>query len=111
MADEIEDKFKVKIDFSTEQHEQAAPVTDKNAPVVRMLHKAIREVYHIEPKAQGIGGGTVASFLRRKGFQVAVWSTLDDLAHQPNEYCKINNMMKDAQVFALCALTAEINSA
>ena len=104
IADDIEKQFKVKIDLSTEQYEQAAPVTDSNAPVVKLLAGAVREIYQVEPKAQGIGGGTVASFLRRKGLPVAVWATLDDLAHQPNEYCNISNMMNDARVFALCAM-------
>ncbi len=62
-----------------------------------MLAAAVREIYQVDPKAEGIGGGTVASFLRRKGLPVAVWATLDDLAHQPNEYCNISNMMNDAR--------------
>ncbi len=104
MADEIEEQFKVKIEMSTEQYEQAAPVTDTHAPVVTLLTHAIRAVYQVKPRAQGIGGGTVASFLRRKGFAVAVWSRIDDMAHQPNEYCRIANLVNDAQVFALCAM-------
>jgi succinyl-diaminopimelate desuccinylase len=79
-------------------------VTNANAPVVKLLEEGIREIYHVEPRAQGIGGGTVAAFFRRKGIPAAVWSTLDDLAHQPDEYCKISNMMNDARVFVLCAL-------
>ena len=39
--------------------------------------------------------------------QAAVWSTLDDLAHQPNEYCRIKNMINDAKVFTLCAQNQE----
>jgi succinyl-diaminopimelate desuccinylase len=104
IADEIETKFNVKIEMSTEQYEQAAPATDVNAPVVKQLTKAIREIYQVESKAQGIGGGTVAAILRRKGLPVAVWATLEDMAHQPNEYCIINNMMNDSRVFALLAM-------
>jgi succinyl-diaminopimelate desuccinylase len=104
MADEIESEFKVKIELSTEQKEQAAPATDVSAPIVQSLQNAIKEVYGVDARPQGIGGGTVAAIFRRHDFPVAVWSTLDDLAHQPNEYCKISNLLNDAKVFALCAL-------
>jgi succinyl-diaminopimelate desuccinylase len=104
MADEIEKSFDVQIEIFTEQKEQAAPATPIDAPVVKTLAQAVKNVYKVEAKAQGIGGGTVAAIFRRNGYPVAVWSTLDDLAHQPNEYCKISNMINDAKVFALCAL-------
>ena len=100
MADEVEKQFHVKIELSTEQEEQAAPATPVDAPVVTALKKAVKDVYRIDAKPMGIGGGTVAAIFRRAGFHAAVWSTLDDLAHQPNEYCIISNMMNDAKVFA-----------
>jgi succinyl-diaminopimelate desuccinylase len=103
MADEVEKSFKVKIEISTTQKEQAAPATDVNAPIVRRLKSAIERVYGVQAKPQGIGGGTVAAIFRQHGYPVAVWSTLDDLAHQPNEYCRISNMLNDAKVFTLCA--------
>ena len=105
MADEIEVSHHVKIEISTKQKEQAAPATAVTAPIVTLLTMAIKQVYGVEAKPQGIGGGTVAAIFRREGYPVAVWSTLDDLAHQPNEYCKISNMINDAKVFALCALS------
>lgn len=107
LATEIENTHKVKIEISTEQKEQAAPATDVSAPIVRILEKAIKEVYAVEARAQGIGGGTVAAIFRREGYPVAVWSTLDDLAHQPNEYTRVSNMINDAKVFALCAFNHE----
>ncbi len=100
MADEVEAQFKVKIELSTEQEEQAAPATPVDAPVVTALKQAVKDVYKIDAKPMGIGGGTVAAIFRRAGYHAAVWSTLDDLAHQPNEYCVISNMMNDAKVFA-----------
>ncbi len=100
MADAVEKKFKVKIEISTEQEEQAAPPTPVDAPVVKALEKAVKDVYNVEAKPMGIGGGTVAAILRRAGVNAAVWSTLDDLAHQPNEYCVISNLLNDAKVFA-----------
>ena len=100
MSDRIEKQFDVKIELSSEQEEQAAPPTPVDAPVVNALKAGIKEVYKIEAKPMGIGGGTVAAIFRRAGFKAAVWSTLDDLAHQPNEYCIVEHMIKDAKVFA-----------
>ncbi len=95
----IEEKFAVSISFEFTQEEQAAPATAVDAPVVLALKKAIKNVLHIDATAQGIGGGTVAAIIRRAGFNAAVWATIDDLAHQPNEYCIIQNLINDAKVF------------
>jgi len=100
MCDEVEKKFNVKIEFSTDQEEQAAPPTPVDAPVVSALKSAVKDIYNVEAKPMGIGGGTVAAIFRRAGLNAAVWSTLDDLAHQPNEYCKVDNLINDAKVFA-----------
>jgi len=100
MIGEIEQKFGVKIETDSPQREEAAPPTPPDAPVVKALQKAIREVYGREGKPMGIGGGTVAAFLRHAGFHAAVWSTMDELAHQPDEYAKIENILGDAKVFA-----------
>jgi succinyl-diaminopimelate desuccinylase len=69
-----------------------------------MLREAIRDVRGIEPKIGGIGGGTCAAFFRRIGVPAVVWSTIDETAHQPNEYAKIENMANDAKIFALLAV-------
>jgi succinyl-diaminopimelate desuccinylase len=68
--------------------------------VVKALQAAVREVYRVEAAAMGIGGGTVAALFRRAGFEAACWSKIDETAHQPNEYCHIDNMIGDAKVFA-----------
>ncbi|MDI6849824.1 MAG: M20 family metallo-hydrolase [Candidatus Saccharicenans sp.] len=96
----IEKKFKVKIEIDIVQKAPAAPPTSPRAPVVQALKKAVREVYHKEARAMGIGGGTVAALFRRAGFPAACWSRLDETAHLPNEYCIIDNMIGDAKVFA-----------
>ncbi len=100
MMTEIEQEFGVRITMEEVQREEAAPATAVDAPVVGLLARAIREVYKVQAGPVGIGGGTVAAVFRRAGFDAAVWSTLDDMAHQPNEYCRISNVLKDAQVFA-----------
>ncbi len=96
---EVEEKFNVSISYDFAQEEQAAPATPVDAPIVLALKEAVRNVLHIEARAQGIGGGTVAALIRRAGYNAAVWATIDDLAHQPNEYCVIKNLLNDAKVF------------
>jgi succinyl-diaminopimelate desuccinylase len=97
---EVEEEFQVKITTSPSQREDAAPATPSDAPVVKALSAAIKDVYGVEAKAMGIGGGTVAAFFRRAGFHTVVWAKIDELAHQPNEYTTIDNMVGDSKVFA-----------
>jgi len=96
----IEQKFGVTVTIEKPQREQAAPITSADAPVVKLLKKAIKNVCSVTAKPRGIGGGTCAAFLRRKGFPVAVWATHCDAAHKPDEFCLIDNMVKDAKVYA-----------
>ena len=106
----IELDHKVKIEISTEQEEQAAAATAVDSAVVKALKIAISDVYNIEAKPGGIGGGTVAAVFRRAGFQAAVWATIDDLAHQPNEYAVISNISNDAKVLAhVCLQTPDLH--
>jgi succinyl-diaminopimelate desuccinylase len=107
IVDKIEKEFSVKIKVSSEQKEQAAPPTPVDAKIVDLLKSGIKVVYKINAKAQGIGGGTVAAIFRREGYEAAVWSTIEDLAHQPNEYCKVENLLNDAKVFAHCVIHAK----
>jgi succinyl-diaminopimelate desuccinylase len=100
MIKEIEEKFGVKITTSSAQREEAAPATPPDAPVVKALSAAIKAVYRVKAKPMGIGGGTVAAFFRRAGFGAVVWSKIDEVAHQPNEYTIIDNMVGDSKVFA-----------
>jgi len=100
ICDTVETEFNVKIQFEVVQNEEATPATPIDAPVVQMLKKGIKEIYGVEAKPMGIGGGTVAAIFRRAGLPAAVWSTIDDVCHQPNEYCIIDNMVNDTKVFA-----------
>ncbi|NIM91041.1 MAG: M20 family metallo-hydrolase [Candidatus Aminicenantes bacterium] len=100
MAKNIEKKFKVKIELIENQKAAAAPPTPATAPVVSALKKAVKIVYNKDAKPKGIGGGTVAALFRKAGYNAACWAKLDETAHQPNEYCIIDNMLGDAKVFA-----------
>jgi succinyl-diaminopimelate desuccinylase len=81
----------------------AAPPTDARAKIVLMLKEAIKRTREKDVQVGGIGGGTCAAFFRDAGIPAVVWATMDEMAHQPNEYAKIDNMVNDAKVFAYLA--------
>lgn len=101
---EVETRHKVKVEVTCEQDGRAAPPTPPDAPVVRALEKAIADIRRVQPKVIGIGGGTVAAFFRKAGFNAAVWATQDETLHEPNEFVQIKNIIDDAKVFAHVAL-------
>lgn len=100
MAKSVEKRFGVRINIEEVQKAPAAPPTSPDAPVVHALKRAVKDIYHIEARPIGIGGGTVAACFRRNGFLAACWSKVVESAHQPNEYCIIDNMVGDTKVFA-----------
>jgi succinyl-diaminopimelate desuccinylase len=100
----VAQEFGVEVVFEHQQKEEAAPATPMDAPVVGLVRDAVREVHGVEAKAIGIGGGTVAAFLRRKGLPCVVWSTMEETMHGPDENALISNMIKDAKVIAHVAL-------
>jgi succinyl-diaminopimelate desuccinylase len=93
-------EYKVEVKVETDQYAQAAPPTAADAPVVRALSLAVREVLGAEPFLQGIGGGTVAALFRRKGVPAVVWGCNEGQAHRPNEYATIAKMVGNAAVYA-----------
>jgi succinyl-diaminopimelate desuccinylase len=97
---EVEKKFKVRISVSFAQQDQAAPPTSPEAPVVQAISRAVKALRRRRPKPMGIGGGTVAAYFRRAGIPAAVWATMAETAHSPDEYCLIDNIIGDAKVFA-----------
>jgi len=99
-ADEVEKAFGVKITFSFEHDLSAPPPTPADAPVALALKKAIKAITGKEARSMGIGGGTVAAHFRQAGLPAVCWATIDDMAHEPDEYCVIRNMLTDAKVFA-----------
>jgi succinyl-diaminopimelate desuccinylase len=74
---------------------------------VQALQQAIRQVYNREARPMGIGGGTVAAFFRQAGLPAAVWMTVNDTAHQPNEFSTLTNLLGDARVLAHVFLLAD----
>jgi succinyl-diaminopimelate desuccinylase len=66
----------------------------------------VLRVSRVRPRFVGIGGQTVGNLFRREGIPTAVWSTIDDVPHEPNEYSKIANLINDTKVFATIPLLA-----
>ncbi len=99
VAAEVEAAHGVSIAW-TELQTVESRATPVDAPVVSELAKAIRTVYGVEPRPVGVGGGTVAAYLRNAGYNPVVWSRLEETAHQPNEFCAIENLVGDACVLA-----------
>ncbi|NJF25608.1 M20 family metallo-hydrolase [Thermococcus sp. Bubb.Bath] len=101
---ELDGKVLPEVEVEILQRGDAAPPTDPNSEIVVLLRKALKKLRGKEAVVGGIGGGTFAAFFRRLGIPAVVWATLDEMAHQPNEYAKIDNMVDDAKVMAALAL-------
>jgi succinyl-diaminopimelate desuccinylase len=100
IVNQVEKKFKVKIDVSPVHLLQSPKPTSPKASVVQALKEAILSVYGVKAFAGGVGAGTLAAYLRQKDYPVAVWSKINQTAHQPDENCSIDNMVCNAKVFA-----------
>jgi len=99
----VEAEHRVKVSFEIVQSNESK-ATAADAPVVKALKKAVKEVYGVEAKPIGIGGGTVGAYLRNAGFDCVVWARMNETAHQPNESAQLANILGDAKVFATLAL-------
>ena len=100
-AVEAEYGVSVRLDVVQSNESRATPA---GAPAVKLLTDAVRQVYGVEAKPIGIGGGTVGAYLRKAGFDCLVWSRMNETAHQPNENTDIANIIGDAKVFATLAM-------
>jgi len=97
---EIEAKHKVTISYSAAQRADSQ-ATPADSPLIGILSTAVDTIYGCKTRLIGMGGATVASFLRNIGIHCVVWSRISDSAHQPNEYTLIANILGDAKVMAL----------
>jgi len=100
---EVEAKHGVSMKYEVVQSNESK-ATAADAPIVKALAQAVKEVYGVTAKPIGIGGGTVAAYLRKAGHDAVVWGRMDDSAHQPNEYALMENILGDAKVFATMML-------
>ncbi len=99
IARRIEGKHGVTVEIDTVQR-NSSPPTPQDTPLVGLLQEGIRRVYAVEGQVVGIGGGTVGAYLRQAGYDTVIWSRVEETAHQPNEYCLVDNMAGDARVMA-----------
>ena len=103
LAEEFEKKTGAIIKIEVLQKSVAPRPTDASAKIVSMLTEAIKKLRGVEPKVGGIGGGTCAAFFRKIDVPAVVWCSIDETAHQPNEYAKIENIVNDTKVYAFLA--------
>ena len=96
----FEKKYGANIEFEEVEREPAGPATRADSEVASLLARAVSRVAGVKPRFTGIGGQTVGNLFRRQGIPTAVWSTIDEVPHEPNEYSKVANLIKDAKVFA-----------
>jgi succinyl-diaminopimelate desuccinylase len=104
LAKEYQGRTGATIKIESIQKTVAPKPTDPHARIVDMLREAVKNVRKIDPKVGGIGGGTCAHYFRNAGLPAVVWSTIDEVAHQPNEYAWIDNIVNDAKVYAYLAV-------
>lgn len=105
LASQYEKTTGAKIEIETVYKSVAPTPTDPNAKIVSLLEDALKRVRQVKPRIGGIGGGTCAAYFRQINIPAVVWSTVDETAHQPNEYAKISNLVDDAKTFAALAVT------
>ncbi len=104
MATYVSEEFGVTVDVDVESKTQAPAPTPADAKIVRKLKDAIHTVYSVDAKPGGIGGNTVAAHLREHGYHCAVWSTIKNQAHQPNETGSLSCTLDDARVMSLLVM-------
>ena len=101
---QFEEKYHTKIRFEEVEKAPAGPATAHDSDVALLLSRAVSKISKVKPRFVGIGGQTVGNLFRREGIPTAVWSTIDDVPHEPNEYSKIANLINDTKVFAAAPL-------
>lgn len=96
----VEREYGTSVSVHVLTRNDAAPPTPADSEIVRRIIPAIADVYGVTPRLVGIGGSTVACFLRQAGYPAVAWSRILGNCHEPNEKALISNHLGDAQVFA-----------
>jgi len=106
VASLFEDRTGARISITVEQETRSGPPSDNESEAVKRLSDAVKKVKNIEPQPRGIGGGTCANLFRLEGYPAYSWQTVEEMAHSVDEFCRIDNLVDDAKVFAtVLALT------
>ncbi|ABM80001.1 M20 family metallo-hydrolase [Hyperthermus butylicus] len=85
----------IKVEVEIVARDDAGEPTSPDHPFTRAFLRAIREARNVEPKLLGIGGGTIARYLRKKGYPALVWMTCEETAHKPNERARLSSILAD----------------
>jgi len=101
---EFERKTGARITLEIIQKEPAPNLLGGNTEIVTLLKLALKSARGFDATVGGIGGGSCAAYFRKQGIPAALWSTVDEVMHQPDEYCKIGNVVADAKIFAALAV-------
>ncbi len=99
------EEFKpVGISIEPVQKEDAPRPTGTDTEVFAELAAAIKAQLGIDAKSVGVGGGTCAAYFRKKGWPAVVWGIGDDVAHQPDEYIRADDLVRGAKVLGAMAI-------
>lgn len=98
IAAEVAARYRAGISVDVVHREQAPAPTPVTAPVVERLCGALERIRGISPAVCGVGGQTLAAYLRRRSLDAAVWATLAPNPHAPNEYSSIRATIDDARI-------------
>lgn len=75
-----------------------APAPTKlDAAAVQTLSESLKKK-GIMARYGGVGGGTCGAVLRKRNIPVVVWATMNNVAHQPNEYAETDYMVQDVEI-------------
>lgn len=105
-CDQIEKEYGVQVKVEVVRRDPPAPATSPDSDIARRVIAGVKAVYGVDARPTGIGGGTVAAFLRRKGLDAVVWSTAVPNPHVPNERTSISANLGDAKVISHMLLNA-----
>lgn len=100
----FESMYGVRIEVEEVFRWDSPPPTPSSANVVEKLSEALKLSRGINARLIGIGGGTCAALLRAQRIPAVVWSTIDGMAHKPNEYCRVENIRRDAETLTILSL-------
>jgi succinyl-diaminopimelate desuccinylase len=89
------------------QRDDAGPATPEESEVARLTARAVERTTGMPVRFVGTGLRTVGNIFRERGIPTAVWSTIDRVPHEPNEYCRMTSLVSDAKAFASMPFLAD----
>ena len=98
----LQQQNKAKIDLEMVERQDAGPATSPDAEIVRLMQQAIPQTTKSTTKLVGLSGQTVGNIFREYGYPCVGWgcSEAESTAHQPNEYCVLDNLLMEAKTFS-----------